>query len=116
VIAQIDIPSEGLSTGYYRPLLLMGLIYVVLFLAARVLDGRGDERAAKVDDSAFAVLLLIGGYLVILSLVALASEIALVGDLITIIAVIVVFFTLLVLLLLVVFEIAIRGITRTRKR
>jgi hypothetical protein len=116
VIAQIDIPSEGLSTSYYQPLLLLFLLSLVLLIAARVLEGRGDGRAETVHDLAFVVELLIAGYLVILAIVALASEIELVGDMITIIAVIVAFFAALVLLLLVVFELAIRGITRTRKR
>ncbi len=58
LLAQFSTPSEGLSSSYYSPLILAGLLYLVLFVAARVLEGRGDPRAETVEDAGFVVMLL----------------------------------------------------------
>jgi lysylphosphatidylglycerol synthetase-like protein (DUF2156 family) len=115
-LAQFSTPSEGLATSYFLPLILAALLYAVLFVAARVLNGRGDPRADTAEDAGFALIVLSGVYVAILAVVALASEIDLIWDMVRILAIIVVFFAALILLLLVVFERGIGGISRLRRR
>jgi hypothetical protein len=116
ILAQFETPSEGLSSGYFTPLILAGVVYAGLFVAARVLEGREDERSETAEDAGFVVMLLSGVYVAILLVVAVASEMDLVWDLVRILVIVVVFFAVLVLLLLLVFERAIGGITRARRR
>jgi hypothetical protein len=117
VIAQVNVPSEGLSSGYYSPLILAAVIYAALFVANRVLEGRGeDERAELVADAGFVVALVSGAYVLVLFIVALTSEIDLISDMLLITVVVIAFFAVLGLLLLLVFEYGIRGISRTRRR
>ena len=114
-LAQFETPPEGLSSGYYTPLILAALVYVGLFVAARVLEGREDERSETVEDAGFAVMLLSGAYVAILAVVAVVSKMDLVWDLVRILVIVVVFFAVLVLLLLAVFEVGIGGLSRMRQ-
>lgn len=115
-IAQFDTPSEGLSSGYFTPLVLAGVLYVVLYVAARVLEGRDDERWETAEDVGFLVMLLSAVYVAILTVVAVASEFDLVWDLLRILVVVAVFFLALVLFLLLVFERGLGGLSRARRR
>ncbi len=112
-LAQFDAPSEGLASGYFTPLILAAMAYAVLFVAARVYDGRGDSRAEQAEDLSFALILLSGGYVAILAVVAVVSEIDLIWDMLRILAIITVFFAVLLVLLLAVFEL---GVGRMRRR
>ena len=114
--AQFETPAEGLSSGYYTPLILAGVVYACLFVAARVFEGREDPRGETMQDLGFAVVLLSGAYVAILAVVALVSETDLIWDLVRILVVIVVFFLVLVLFLLFVFERGIGGLSRARRR
>lgn len=114
-IAQ-DVVSEGLSKGYFTPLVLGAIVYTALFIASRVLDGRGDERSETAADAAFVVILLSAVYVAILAVAAVASEPDLVWDLVRILAVVGVFFGFLLLLLFAVFDLGIGGISRMRHR
>jgi hypothetical protein len=115
-LAQFTTPSEGLSSGYYTPLIFAALVYVALFVTARVLEGRGDERSETAEDVGFVVMLLSAVYVAILAVVAVASEIDLVWDMLRIVIFIAVFFAALVLVLMLVFELGIGGISRARRR
>lgn len=118
MIAQVTqvIPSEGLSSGLYSLLYLAAVLYVAMLVGSRVLAGRGDDRAERVADAAFGVLLLTAAYAVVLLVIALVSESGLVQDLVEITLIVVAFFGLLALLLLAIFEGGIGGISRLRRR
>ena len=111
LLGQFVTPPEGLSSGYFSPLILAGLVYAGLFVAARVFEGRDDPRWETMEDLGFGVILLAGVYVAILAVVAVVSEFDLVWDMLRIILVVVLFFLVLVLILLVVFEVAVRAIT-----
>ena len=112
LLAQFATPPEGLSSGYFSPLILAGLVYAGLFVAARVFEGREQEaRSETMEDLGFGVILLAGLYVAILAVVAVASEFDLVWDLLRIMVVVVAFFLVLVLLLLLVFEVLVRAVT-----
>ena len=115
MIAQ-DLPAEGLSYGLFEPLLLAAVLYAILFLASRVLEGRGDQRGQKLADVAFVLLLLMGVYVVVLTVTALVNEAELFGDMLVTTAVITAFFLLLIVLLLVLAENGIGGISSLRRR
>ena len=115
MIAQ-DVPAEGLSYGLFEPLVFATVLYAILFVASRVLEARGDARGGKLGDVAFALLLLMGAYVVVLAISAAASEYELVWDMLVTTAVITVFFLLLIGLLLLVAEKGIGGISRLRRR
>lgn len=116
ILAQVGAPTEGLSSSYFTPLILAAVLYVALFVATRVLDGRGDQRSELAADAAFLLMLLSAAYTAILAVVAVASEMDLIWDLVRILIVVVVFFGLLLLLLLLVFERGIGGLSRMRRR
>jgi hypothetical protein len=99
-LAQVVQPAEGLDSGLYQPLYLVLILYVVLFVAARVLDGRGDDRSETVQDAAFALLCLVGVYVAILLVYALSAEFDLIVDMVQIMAIMIGFFALLVVFLL----------------
>ena len=116
MIAQVGTPAEGLSSSFFLPLILAGVLYVALFVTARVLDGRGDERSETAADAAFLLMLLSAAYTAILAVIAVASEMDLIWDLVRILFVVVVFFGILILALLLVFERGIGGLSRLRRR
>ena len=116
IFAQFETAPEGLSSSYFTPLILAALVYVVLYVVARVLEGRGDERWEKAEDFGFVVMLLSAAYVVILAVLAVTSEIDLVWDMVRILAIVTAFFAILILLLLAVFELGIGGLSRARRR
>ena len=115
-LAQFETPNEGLSSGYFTPLVLAVLVYVGLYVAARVFEGRGDARAEMAEDLGFGVILLSGLYVAILAVVAVVSESELVWDLARILVVVGVFFGVLLVVLLLVFERGIGALSRARRR
>jgi predicted transporter len=99
LLAQVQQPAEGISTGMFSPLIFGTLIYVVLSVLSTVLDNRGDKRADTLGDVAFLVLGLMGVYTLVLVITALASEFDLIVDMVQILAIVIAFFTILVLVL-----------------
>lgn len=117
LIAQVANPAAGLSTGLYVPLLIGTILYVLLLVAATVLENRDDRRARTLGDLAFVVLLLLGIYTVVLLIAALASEFKLILDMLQIVAIVVVFFALIVVLLFGVTQLlGLLGRTMKRKK
>ncbi len=100
LIAQVAVPSEGLEKGLYLPLYLVAAIWVGLFVAGRVLEGREDDRAEPVQDAGFALLLLVAVYVSILAIMAIFSEFDLIADMVQIMAIVIGFFAVLVTVLL----------------
>ena len=96
---------EQLSFGWYLPLVVAGLVYVVLFMVGRVLRGRGEtETADRLLDIAFLVVLAVAAYtalLLVLSLVTFPSRIA---SMLFIMIIVGAFFLLLLLVLFGLFE------------
>ena len=102
-----------MSSGLYLPLLLIGLAYAGLSIAAGVVAGRGDaERGERYRDLAFAAALGAGAYTAILLILVAIDTPGRSSDAITIIFVICVFFALL---LFVLFLFA-QGLARLRRR
>jgi peptidoglycan biosynthesis protein MviN/MurJ (putative lipid II flippase) len=99
-IAQVATPSEGLESGLYQPLYLVLVIYVVLFVLGRVLEGRDDPRTDTVLDAGFALLCLAAVYVAVLAVYAFTSEFDLIADMVEIMAVMIGFFAILVVVLL----------------
>jgi hypothetical protein len=89
-----------LSWGLYLPLILAAALYGALVVVAGVMASRGNEdRAERVRDSGFVVILLGGVWVIVLLLLAAFSEPDDIWDMVTITLVIVVFFALLLLVL-----------------
>ena len=100
LIAQVKTPSEGLESALYQPLYLVLILYVVLFVLGRVLDGRDDPRAETVLDAGFALMCLAAVYVAVLAVYAFTSEFDLIADMVEIMAVMIGFFAILVVVLL----------------
>jgi len=82
----------------FLPLILAGLAYGAISAAAGVISSRGnEERAERVRDWAFLLMLAFSAWTLILLVVSIFNEPNNVGDMITITLVIVVFFALLLL-------------------
>jgi hypothetical protein len=109
---------ETVDYALFQPLVFGAILYVVLFVAAAVLDARGaEERAEGLRDISFLIVLLAAAWVVVLVLVALVDVPGLIVDLLTIIAVIGVFFGLLLFAFFGVFELMIgRGPRRAAGR
>lgn len=118
VIAQFTRPPEGLSYDYFFPLVLIGLVYALLLLVARVLGSRGDEDAAdSVQLAGFVVMLAAGLYVIGLAVYALSLRAGLVGDMVSILLIVFAFFALLILVMLGAEQaIGSLGRSRTRRR
>ncbi len=116
LLAQFNVPSEGLSSSYYSPLILFGVLYLVLFVTSRVLAGRGDQRTETVQDAAFVTMILAGVYVLILTLMALTSEAELVFDMVRITLIVMAFFALFLVALLLLFDLGIGSLSRARRR
>ena len=100
LVAQVSVPSEGLESALYQPLYLVLILYVALFVAGRILEGREDDRADTVQDAGFVLLLLAAAYVVILLVMAVFSEFDLIVDMVQIMAIVIGFFAILVTVLL----------------
>ncbi len=113
MIAQFANPTEELSVPLF-PLVLLGVAYVILFVVARVLAGRADERGADgLDRAAFVVMLVAAVYTLGIAIYAVAMRAELIWDLIKIMLIVFGFFALLLLVLL-LWEMAIGAIGRAR--
>jgi len=83
----------------FLPVILAAIAYGVISSVAGVISGRGDnERAERVRDWGFLLLLAMGAWTVILLVISIFNEPNDVGDMVTITLVIVVFFALLLLM------------------
>jgi Na+-driven multidrug efflux pump len=86
------------SWSMFLPVILGGLAFGITSVVAGVMSSRGnDERAERVRDYGFLLVLAIGAWTIILLLVALFNKPNDVGDMAIITLVIVVFFALLLL-------------------
>ena len=113
VIAQFATPPEGLEVPLW-PLVFFGILYAALFVAARTLAGRGDERSADgVDRAAFIVMLLAALYTVGLGIYAISQRSERIWEMIKIMLIIFVFFMLLLAFML-LWEMLIGAIGRSR--
>lgn len=82
----------------FLPLILAAIAYGAISAIAGVISGRGDEeRAERVRDWGFLLLMAMCAWTLILLVVSIFNEPNDVGDMVTIILVIVVFFALLLL-------------------
>ena len=108
---------EQLSFGWYLPLLVAGLVYVVLFMVGRVLRGRGEtDTADRLLDIAFLVVLAVAAYTVVLLLLSLVTFPNRIGSMLVIMIIIGVFFLVLLLALFGLFELlAARRVGRQRE-
>jgi hypothetical protein len=89
-----------LTWGLYFPLILIAAAFAIVSATAGVMGGRGnEERAERMRDIGFVIVLLGAVWIVILSILALISEPDDIGDLLIITLVIVVFFAILLLVL-----------------
>jgi hypothetical protein len=109
------IPDEGISGPYYTPLIVAGILYAVLGIAAGIVRGRDHERADQLEDLRFGLVLLTGAYVVVMVIAALLDKSDLVKDMIEVLAIVIVFFGLLLVVMLVVFERGVGGLARLRR-
>jgi hypothetical protein len=87
-----------MSWSLFLPLIIAAFVYGAISAAAGVVSSRGDdERAERVRDWGFLLLLAMAAWTLILFIVSIFNEPNDVGDMITITLVIVVFFALLLL-------------------
>ena len=113
MIAQFATPPEALDVPLW-PLVFFGILYAALFVAARTLAGRGDERTADgIDRAGFVVMLLAAVYTAGLAIYAIANRSERVWEMIKIALIIFAFFALLLLFML-LWELAIGAIGRSR--
>jgi hypothetical protein len=85
-----------LTWSLYFPLIIVAAAFAVASATAGVIAGRGNhERAERVRDWAFLILLLGAVWVVILTILSLISEPDDIGDMLIITLVIVVFFAIL---------------------
>ena len=102
-----------MSSGLYLPLLLIGLAYAGLSIAAGTVAGRGDaERGEHYRDLAFAAALGAGAYTAILLILVAIDTPGRFSDAVTIIFVVCVFFALLLFVLYLLAQ----GLARLRRR
>jgi hypothetical protein len=89
-----------MSWSMFLPLILAGLLFGVSSVVAGVMASRGNnDRAERVRDYGFLLLLAMGAWTVILLLVSIFNMPDHVGDMLIIVLVVVVFFVLLLLVL-----------------
>jgi hypothetical protein len=89
-----------LSWGLYLPLILAGLAYALVSIAAGITGRRGNEAAAeRVRDAGFVIVLAGGVWVVVLLLLSVISEPDDLWDMLVITLVIVGFFVILLLVL-----------------
>ena len=107
--------ESGLPWGLFFPLMVAALFYVVLYVAANVVEGRGGgETAERVRDLSFAVALLAAGYTALLLVIGVVGRPGEFFDLVRVVLVVGAFFLLLLLAFFGIFElIASRGRRRS---
>jgi hypothetical protein len=89
-----------MSSGLYTPLLLIGILYAGLSIAAGVVARRGDHaRGERMRDLGFGTALIAAAYTVILLILAAIDAPSRFTDAITIIVVVLAFFGLLLFVL-----------------
>jgi Kef-type K+ transport system membrane component KefB len=85
-----------MSWDLFLPVILAGIAYGIISVVAGVISSRGDaDRAERVRDYGFVVLLAIGAWTVILLIISIFNRPNSVSDMVVITLVIVVFFALL---------------------
>jgi thiol:disulfide interchange protein len=107
--------DPGLSWGLFSPLVVAALVYVALYTAGNVVEGRGHgESAERVRDLSFAVALVAAAYTALLLVIAVVGRPGEFFDMVRVVLVVSVFFLLLLLVFFGIFElIASRGRRRS---
>ena len=108
-------PDPPMSSGLFMPLVLAGVLYVVLLLAANALGRRDSHYASTARDAAFVCILVAAVYAVVLAVIVLVSKFAVIEDFLYVTLVIVAFFVVLVGFLLLV-EMLVGAVGRARRR
>ncbi|MDQ3433975.1 MAG: hypothetical protein M3481_04700 [Actinomycetota bacterium] len=94
----------------YYPLIALGLIYTVLSVAGRIVEGRGRPDVGEtLQTLGFGAILLAAPYTVVLLVMSLISYPIRLSDMAIIFAIIFVFFGVLLGLLLVLAEVRVGG-------
>ena len=108
-------PDPPMSSGLFMPLLVAGILYAVLLVAANAFERRGSQYAPPARNLAFVCILAAAVYAVVLAIIVFVSKFAVIEDFIYVTLVIVAFFVVLVLVLLLV-EMLVGAIGRRRRR
>lgn len=106
---------NSLSFGLFVPVIGLLILYVVLQVAGNVLEGRSQESGGRLHDLAFGMVLLAGGYTVVLLVIGLIQYPIRMGRAAGTLLILLVFFALLVGFLLALVEVAFGGLLRRRK-
>jgi hypothetical protein len=105
-----------LSWGLYVPLILAGVAFGLLSIVAGVVAGRGNaERAERLRDVGFLVLMAMGVWTLVLLLMAIISEPDDVWDMVIITIVIAAFFAILLVVFFAI-SVAFGGASRMSSR
>jgi Na+-driven multidrug efflux pump len=87
-----------MSWSLFLPVILAGILYGAISIAAGIVSSRGDEeRAERVRDYGFVVLMAVSAWTVILLIISIFNKPNSVWDMVVITLVIVVFFALLLI-------------------
>ena len=114
MIAQFARPPEELSFPLF-PLVLLGIVYAIVFVAARVMAGRGEARTAEsLDVAGFIVMVGAAVYTLILAIYAVAMRSELVWEATKILLIVFGFFALLLAVMLLI-ETAVGSLGRSRR-
>ena len=107
--------ETALPWGLFSPLMVAALLYVALYAAGNVVEGRGRaESAERVRDLSFAVALVAAGYTALLLVIGIVGRPGEFLDLVRVVLVVGAFFLLLLLVFFGIFElIASRGRRRS---
>ena len=107
---------DGNPTAFYFPLILLGLLYGALYVAAQTAGTRrGAEARERMLDMAFGVALLVVAYTLVLLIISIVTLPDLIVDLVRIILVVGAFFAVLLGVLFALFELLIGASRRTRR-
>jgi hypothetical protein len=97
---------DPLPFALYLPLVFLGLGYAVLYVAGRVMVGRGEhEGGDRLLDIAFVLALIAAGYVVVLVIVSLIFRPVRVGEMLLITIILSVFFLVLLFAFFGLFEV-----------
>lgn len=101
---------NSLDFGLYYPLIALGLIYTVLTVAGRILEGRGRrETGESIQTFGFGAILLAAPYTVLLLVISLINYPVRLSDMALIFGIVFVFFGLVLGLLLLLGEVRVGG-------
>lgn len=101
---------NSLDFGLYYPLIALALIYTVLTVAGRIIEGRGNRSTGEtVQALGFGAMLLAAPYTLLLLVISLINYPVRLSDMAIVFAIVFVFFALVLGLLLVLGEVRVAG-------